>query len=186
VGLEIRLGEVEDTPAVIKLGMRFARETKLGKWSNATPEKLESTLVPLIMQFGVLFVALRDDVLIGALAMVVQPSYMSNDTFAEEVAWWVNPEERGTAGLRLVDAALVWCSQHKVDVVKMSTPYGTEVGRVLERRGFEAVEIAFLKRLDVAVQQQGRDDSNDRRPDGSGRDDHATDHDPEPGPPASS
>jgi hypothetical protein len=159
--LRIRYAEVEDTPQLVALAMRFATEHPLGsKWSGATPAKLESVLVPLVLSLGVCVVAERDGAMVGLLALVKAPSYMGDDIFAEEVAWWVNPEERGRAGILLVNAALAWCSAEQVDVVKMSVPFGSEVGKVLERRGFEATEIAFLLRLShVPVQLEDRDGS---------------------------
>lgn len=168
--LTIRLADVEDTPEIVRLGMQFADNHPLGKWANATPDKLESVMVPLMMEFGFCVVAEKDGRMIGVLAVLVQPSHMGADTFGEELAWWVDPDDRGTAGLRMLDFALVACSQRGVTVCNMSTPFGSPVGQVLERRGFEAVQTTFLKRLDVIrIEEAGPAGHADASTDAGGR-----------------
>jgi GNAT superfamily N-acetyltransferase len=140
----------------VRLGLQFAAETKLGRWTGATAEMLEGVLLPLIFDLGAAFLAIDDDgQAVGLIACVVVPSYFSGELIADELAWYVAPESRTGArvGIQLLAALEDWTSTRGAHVLKVGSPYGSSVGTFLERRDFEPVEVVHLKRLRHVVLQ---------------------------------
>jgi len=83
---------------------------------------------------------------VGMLGLVVVPHPLTGAMYVEEVVWWVQPEARGgLVGPKLLQAAEEWVSTKNVTMVKMVAPAGSDVGTFLERRGYSAVETAFIK-----------------------------------------
>ena len=86
--------------------------------------------------------------LIGMLAIVAIPHPLTGRTYAEEIAWWVEPEHRGgLIGPKMLRHAEEWATRNGANVVKMVAPAGSDVGKFYEATGYQAVETAFIKRI---------------------------------------
>lgn len=86
--------------------------------------------------------------LVGMLAIVMVPHPLSGKTFAEEIAWWVEPEHRkGLIGPKMLRLAEEWATRNGANMVKMVAPAATSVGMFYERSGYKAVETAYIKTI---------------------------------------
>lgn len=66
---------------------------------------------------------------------------------AQELAWWVSPDHRGRAALRLLDAYEQWAADKGCALVGMAHLGDERLSRLYDRRGYAKTETAFLKRL---------------------------------------
>jgi GNAT superfamily N-acetyltransferase len=86
--------------------------------------------------------------IIGMLGLIVAPNILTGQHYADEIAWWVDPEHRKSrAAHRLLCAAENWARQKGLSVLKMVAPAGSEIGTFYERRGYVLVESAYQKVL---------------------------------------
>ena len=150
--MKIRDGELADLPRLIEMAENFLMLTTYGGLLIPAPGKLEA-FVELILTHGKAIVAEvphpeRPEYwqLVGMIGLVALPHPITGQLIAEEVAWWVEPHSRkGTIGPRLLQAAEDWASVKGVTVLKMVAPAGSDVGTYYERRGYKALETAFVK-----------------------------------------
>jgi len=71
-----------------------------------------------------------------------------DESFAEEIAWWVEPDQRRTdIGRALLAEAEAWAVGAGICVLKMIAPTGSGIGRYYESLGYQPVEMAYMKRL---------------------------------------
>jgi hypothetical protein len=103
----IRPGVAADRPAVIELALNFHRSTPYAALLRVERERIAS-LFDMALAEGVVLIAEGITILrkpIGFLALVALEHSLSGERYAEEVAWWVEPEYRsGTLGPRLLGA----------------------------------------------------------------------------------
>jgi len=150
----LRAATAADRADVVALALNFHAESAYGYLLAVDPQRV-GVLFDLALDQGVVFVAERDTVpgpagpeLVAFLGLVVLEHTLSGDRYAEEVAWWVEPEYRsGTLGPRLLALAEEWASAHGCAFLKMVAPIGTTVGAFYERRGYQPIETAFMKRV---------------------------------------
>jgi GNAT superfamily N-acetyltransferase len=145
----IRQATAADQDRLVEMAIRFIGETRYKDVVVINPAQLEA-LVGRVLDLGVIFVAdVYDGYLVGMLALVALTHPISAEPYADELAWWVEPAyRRGTIGLALLDAGEHWARTHGLAAIKMVAPAGASaVERCYQRRGYEAVETAYQKRL---------------------------------------
>ena len=144
----IREATLEDAAPIVCMAIRFLEETPYGHLFAPNEQKLTELLLQ-VLTHGVIFVAERaDHTLAGFLALVTLEHPISGERYADELAWWVNPESRsGSIGPRLLAAAEEFARTAGIGMLKMVAPAGTDVGRFYERLGYAAVETSYHKRL---------------------------------------
>lgn len=158
----IRAATAADAARVVEMSARFLETTRYGTIVTATREQL-AQLTGLVLAHGVILVAeierswssphdpsgfvwACDQTLVGMLAMVALPHPLTGEPFADELAWYVEPEHRrGTVGPRLLAAGEAWARAQGFSVVKMVAPAGGDVGRFYARRGYVEVETVWQK-----------------------------------------
>lgn len=85
---------------------------------------------------------------LGGLAICANINLMTGAAFADELCWYVEPAHRkGRVGPYLLGAGEKWALEKRLGSIKMVAPHPSTVGRFLERRGYVALETAYLKRL---------------------------------------
>jgi GNAT superfamily N-acetyltransferase len=113
-------------------------------------------VIDIVLTHGAIFVAEGDPQdpspvrggLVGMLAVIVLPHFITGALCAEEVCWWVEPRYRRRGlGPQLLGVATDWAGQEGATMLKMVAPAGSDVGRFYETVGFTAVETAYQKRL---------------------------------------
>lgn len=153
--MPIRTATLEDTPAIVTLATRFLSTTSYGRILKISTQQLEA-LVPYVLEHGVIFLGEHcivseapETEVVGFLAAIEAIDAYSGDRYADEIAWFVNPDARnGSIGPRLLASLHKWAADKRLSFVKMVAPADTpSVADYYKSLGYEPLETAFLKRL---------------------------------------
>jgi GNAT superfamily N-acetyltransferase len=162
--MTIREATPEDIPRLIEMATRFLLDTRYGSLfdNQATPVTIAQLIIQ-VMAIGVIYVAdcqmftrmvdsdvveQGDPYLVGMLAIVCLPHPLTGKPYADEIAWWVEPQHRGgSIGPKMLRAAEDWATTNGANMVKMVAPADTTVGKFYERMGYQAVETAYIKTI---------------------------------------
>lgn len=150
----IRPATLHDHAAITGLGQRFIQESIYGRLfpTLALSSVTIDLMIGVCLTHGVIFVAEHTGPpnlkLVGMLGVALIENHPAvGGPCVEEVAWYVEPEHRkGRVGPLLLAAAEAWTTTNRASVLKMVAPHGSDVGRFLERRGYTAVETAYMRR----------------------------------------
>jgi GNAT superfamily N-acetyltransferase len=146
----IRPARDNDFNRLVTMGQRFVAESIYGRLfpTLATSSIPVQMMVELCEEQGAIFVAEVDGRVVGMIGLVLVIDHpLTGGKVVEELAWFVEPEHRkGRVGPLLLGAAEAWTTTNGANVLKMVAPWGSDVGRFLERRGYTAVETAYMKR----------------------------------------
>lgn len=119
---------------------RFDLERFTALWKNA-----------MEMEAGTILVAMDGEDIIGAIAGMVYPEAYSGDLIAQEFFWFVHPDHRGLAGIRLYKAFEDWAKQKGCAEIRMghlADLMPEKVSHTYQRLGFVEVERNYAKRLE--------------------------------------
>lgn len=154
--MTIREATLEDSARLVEMAIRFLTETPMGEAVPPAPLKL-AQLVLQVLDVGVIFVAEVNGRLEGFIALVALEHPMSGEAYADELAWWVEPEARSRSiGPRLLSRAEDWCRQNALSFLKMVAPIGSGVATAYLRLGYQEIETSFMKRFGGGPVQQRR------------------------------
>lgn len=152
----IRTAQLEDIPDIVRLAQRFLLTTPYGRLFRFEPARI-AQLAEKVLELGTIWVAeclpypeTGETRLVGFLAVVEGLEPYSGQAYAEEVAWFVEPEHRrGVAGPRLLEAFEKWGRDKNLTFCKMVAPVevGSDLAGFLNKRGYSALETAFVKRF---------------------------------------
>lgn len=143
----IREATAADVPAIVRMGLRFA-ETEYRGFLPATAHAL-TTLAQSVIDApdAVVFVSEQGGAVAGMLAASSYLQPMTGEMIATEIAWWMDPEVRGSReALRLLAAAESWAKARGAAKFQMIAP-SEHVGQFYERLGFERIEIHYQRSL---------------------------------------
>jgi hypothetical protein len=187
--MTIRDAVVEDAPVLLRMSLRFL-ESDFKTIVTPNADALSALILAVLAQ-GAVFIAEREHAnecsswchlpdperctmhgphvcncgprAVGMLALVVLPHPMTGRPFADEVAWWVEPEYRkGLAGPQLLRRAERYAQDAGLSLIKMVAPAASSVGAFYERRGYVAVETAYQKVFDVPAPEEVHGDFRGR------------------------
>lgn len=147
--MNIRLATDNDMGDVVSMAINFLNTKPYGDlFVEPRPDRLASVF-ELCRNLGVVLVAHDDERFAGFIAAVCPAHPFTGQRYADEVAWWVEPEYRsGLTGPKLLRSLEDWARQNGCDLVKMVAPNGAiSVTGYLERVGYAPVETAYTKRL---------------------------------------
>lgn len=151
----IRTATINDFPRLTEMAGRFLASSKYGTWLPSTPAMLEA-LIAVVTEVGTILVAeinhggleVAPSQMVGMLALAAVPHPMNGELFAEEIAWWVEPEHRDSVvGPRLHAAGEAWAKGRGITLIRMLSPAGSDLGVYYRRHGYTEVETAWMKRL---------------------------------------
>lgn len=171
------LEAARDLFRVCEMGLRFLQTTPFGKLVETDLDTLR-TLVVNVLALGEIFLVERwvcphcgytmhgpggciaralgpehrnkeqVEPIVGMLAIVKLNHPISGKPYAEEIAWWVEPEHQGMgSGRMLLERAEAWARENGCSMVKMVAPAGSDVGHFYEKQGYVVVETAYQKDL---------------------------------------
>lgn len=96
---------------ILELGKRFHEESRFKDGEEFNPERVWNVLQKISTYPSHYFIA-YDDQYRGLIAMIRTENYWSGETLAQDLAFYVEPESRGsTLAVRLEKAAREWASQ---------------------------------------------------------------------------
>jgi predicted N-acetyltransferase YhbS len=146
--MTIRPATDRDVEVLVEMSELFASDlTVFGEFLTFNAERVEALVERLIAspQAEVL-VADADGVLVGMVAAHLFPHPMASTPVAQEVVWWVAPEQRGTTGLKLLTALSAWAKAQGAEVLMMVSPSPT-IDTLYDKLGFSRGETSYMRRL---------------------------------------
>ena len=146
--LTIRAATEADIPQIVKMGLRFAT-AEYAISLPADPDRIAMLARNLMggENSVVLVSESSEGAVVGMIAMMVYDQPMTNELVATEIAWWMEPEQRGSsAGIRLLKAGEQWARARGARKLQMIAPTD-RVGQFYERLGFQRIEIHYQRSL---------------------------------------
>ena len=145
---DIRPARLDDVPALVELGAKFIKASPYAEYAEINGAELADTLADLIeSEHAVVLVATVTQsldaapVVTGGLVAMLAPMWFAPSVLmAVELAWFVDPKHRGTAGLMLARKFEHWALEQDVDLIAFSELRGAKgnvwpVGDALEKSG---------------------------------------------------
>ncbi len=144
----IREADITDVQALMKLALRFHESSPYSDKVPVDEGMLRQTIGGLVQRdSGRVFVLERNDRIVGMLGVLAFPHWLSGEIVAEELFWWVDPDERGR-GTALMERAEKWADTIGACHFQMVAPVDADkLERVYGRKGFTPLERSFIKRL---------------------------------------
>ena len=148
--MPIRHATLADTPALVAMAARFLATSPYGALLPTTPTQIER-LVTVVRDAGTILLAEVDGQAVGLLALLAADHPLNGRPYAEELAWWVEPEHRGGhLGAALLAEAEAWAAAQGLGLLKMVAPEPVDgLGAFYEARGYRPLERAYVKALPV-------------------------------------
>lgn len=145
----IRKAQIEDTDAIVALGLRWLAESPVSDLTASNPPYAKATAEMLISApYARTFVADKDGEIIGILGIVVMPQLFSGEIAAQEVIWYVPPEHRlGAPGLKLLWAAQGEARSMGAKLIKMSAPTPDTVAFYRGNQDYRDICTVFVRKL---------------------------------------
>jgi len=142
-----RPATVGDVEAIVAMGERFRAQTPYARRVVANPEAMRALAIRLVSDpDGLIQIAERDGVAIGMLAAIVYTHHISGARVGGEIAWWVDPEARGSVGVCLLKDVERWARRAGAETFEMIAPT-PRVEAIYTCLGYEPVERTFQRRL---------------------------------------
>lgn len=138
----IRVGTIADVDAMVAMGQRFLAGTVYRELMAESPERMRTTALMFVTDTDkVALLAVQDRSIVGMLLALLHTHFLSGERMAGEVAWWTEPEARGT-GLRLLRAAERWARENGAVRFQMIAP-SPDVERIYQARHYAKVETTY-------------------------------------------
>jgi hypothetical protein len=135
-----------DVDQIVEMGAAFAQEEYSDRLT-VTPEALRQMALNLIHgDQSVLWVARKGEQVIGMLGLVVYVHPMNGEMVASELVWWMRPEHRGRAGLRLLRTGERWARARSAVALQMIAP-NHRVESLYQALGYQQVETTYQRRI---------------------------------------
>lgn len=134
----IRPATLDDIPALLAMGEKFATKAGLDEHCGYDPQSMELTFRAMIE---------RDEFCLfigegGAIGGMKAPHPFNHAvTMADELFWW----SEGREGLRLLDAYEEWAAGSIIRMTALEAVNPDRMGKFYERRGYRPLERAFVR-----------------------------------------
>lgn len=144
----IRSATSADIPRLVEMGGRFIELTIYRDRVAHRPDALRALATKLTTagDEAAILVAEHGDTLIGMIGLVMFEHHISGELVAGEVCWWVEPEARGSAGVRLLKAAERWARDRHAVALQMIAPT-EDVACIYQALGYTPVETTYQRNL---------------------------------------
>lgn len=145
----IRNARESDVGRIVEMGRRFRKDTTYSKYLSENPTRMAHLAEQLIAQKGLLVLDRADrpgtDGVVGMLGFIVHSHFISGESVAGEVFWWVEPENRGQ-GLELLTEMEKRARAAGATQIQMIAP-DPKLERLYRHLGFEFVESTYQRAL---------------------------------------
>lgn len=85
-----------------------------------------------------------DGAIVGVMIGIIFPTWFGSDLIAVDVAWYVKPENRGFASVRLVKDFVDWAKLKGAKQVRPGISTGDKAGvKIYQKMGFKALGESF-------------------------------------------
>lgn len=148
----IRPATHQDIPQLTALAGRFFAASSFAKFLDCSESGL-SAAIERVIDAGIIFVVVSQDVIIGGLAGIMAPAWFAPENLvATEVGWWVDQDQRGgIAAIRLLHRFEDWAKESGATAIAMSdmvmSDGSTPAGGLFDRMGYALSERSHIKRI---------------------------------------
>src|ERR1700688_3375752 len=142
--VKIREATINEADRIVEMGRKFFLS---GPYREQLQDKPDNFLVFTrgLIQNPAAKVLVAEDangLLVGVLAILLSPHYLSGELVAVELIWYVEPEHRGQVSLELF-----WAAEHlakKLGAVRMQfTAPNEQVGAIYKRLHYTQLEVGY-------------------------------------------
>lgn len=142
----IREATQDDVPALLECATNFHAECPNEYTYNK--DRVELMLSACIDNPDrVIFVIDADGLVVGGIIGILTEMWMSEDTIATELAWFVNKEYRGRESIKLLRTYEDWAERKGADLIVVADINGvTDLAPLYERYGYNKAETTYSKR----------------------------------------
>ena len=144
----IRPATMDDLPRIIELGELLHHESP--RWARLSFSRVRAAdfISRLILNdWGCVFVAEKDGVIVGGIAGTALPHWSSDDILGQEASFFMLPEARGSmAAVRLISALVAWGEMRGAKWMHAGSSTGLDPERtagLYERLGFSRCAIGL-------------------------------------------
>ena len=146
VGTTVRPASSVDLDTLVTMAQHFVEQTEYRATVPSDAAHLRG-VAERLLEAGVVFVAESEEGVVGMLAGLVFPHYLTGIVTASETAWWVEPTARGTTtGRDLLRAFEAWAREHGATRLELGSR-DARLDRFYTRLGYAPVERVFAKEL---------------------------------------
>lgn len=152
LSLNLSLAQNTDLEEFVRLGKEFHKESPFYSLTDYSQQKMlqlfETAMISKHTQVLILLLK-EENRSVGMLVGMVGSPVFSDDLIASELAWFIEPEYRGSRkALQLVYAYEEWARRMGCKNVSMSLLTTlTDASKTYERLGYTKTEISYLKAL---------------------------------------
>jgi RimJ/RimL family protein N-acetyltransferase len=141
----IRHARPSDVPDAVRMGLAF--RAAYAPRLRENPAQMATIARWLMEPPNALFVVDLDGAVVGMLGLALVRHPLSDDLYASELFWWLDPPYRkGRPGLGLLEAAETWATQQGAVAMHMiALESNPAVGRLYARRGYTARDVTWEK-----------------------------------------
>lgn len=136
----IRSATLDDIPALLEMGERFAAKAKLADHVGYDSANMETTFAFMVNDENYCLLIGEAGAIGGAKA---PHPFNYSHWIAQELFWW----SEGREGLRLLAAFEEWAREtcHSLRMITLEAVEPERVGRIYEKQGFAPLEHGYIK-----------------------------------------
>lgn len=135
--------------SLVEMGRNFFTEAGWGDVAEWKDEEGCNALVHMLQSGQLIFIAKRGNEIVGMIGAIIYPLWFNASVkMAQEVFWYMKPEERNGTGSLLLDALEKEAKAQGVHALSMlSVEKLPSLDDYYIRRGYRPSEKTFIKRL---------------------------------------
>lgn len=146
----IRAATRDDIPRIVEMGRAFYAASGYEAIAPASIPSIAGLAI-LTMEQGVMLVAEVNGAVVGMACLFIEPfTFNPSVMVANELAWWIDPEHRGTLlAAKMLDAIECACREREVDVIRMATLENSppQAATLYERKGYRRSDSHYTRML---------------------------------------
>lgn len=142
---DLRLLTADEVPLLLPLAREFFAGGEIAAKLN---ESHFVTTFRELLDAGNFFVIVAGMPIRGTIAGIIHRDPFGGDPICSELWWFVRKEERGSIGVRLLDAWEIEGKSRGAErlfMAHLAGRRGESLDKLFERRGYEAKEVIFVK-----------------------------------------
>lgn len=143
--MTIRKATLADIPRIVDMGRRFFEAMANPLIGDYSEEAAAATAKMLIeSDDGILLVGPH-----GMAGALVYPFYMTGQSTAQELFWWVDPDHRGMGQMLLtaLESAARAKGAETMTMIALENLNPDAVGAIYRRAGYRPSEHSYIRRL---------------------------------------
>ncbi len=136
----VRAATADDIPCLVEMGRRFRSQSSYANFLADNPEKMAALGRQLLAQDGLLLME-REGQVTGMIGFIIHSHFISGETVAGEVFWFVDAEHRGD-GLKLLNEVKRRARKAGAKYLHMIAP-NERVAKLYKALGYTFVESTY-------------------------------------------